>query len=104
VQNNLTELYSLLKLADTKHFDEDGVVAFCQKYENKLKDPKVEVEFRAIFEKYCLRRTKGIIQYHLLSGPIYYLIYYLKIFSTKFRLVFVVIDLHGFIFNFLACV
>ncbi|KAI1713412.1 type III restriction enzyme, res subunit family protein [Ditylenchus destructor] len=60
VQNNLTELYSLLQLADTEKFPFNELEDFLGKYRN-IRDPEVSSDFHTMFKEYCLRRTKEIL-------------------------------------------
>uniref|UniRef100_A0A915CPA8 Uncharacterized protein n=1 Tax=Ditylenchus dipsaci TaxID=166011 RepID=A0A915CPA8_9BILA len=61
VQNNLEEFYSLLKLANPGEFPDGHVDRFLQKYERANMRTR-KAEFRAMFQKYCLRRTKEILR------------------------------------------
>ncbi|KAL3070820.1 hypothetical protein niasHT_037796 [Heterodera trifolii] len=61
IQNNLVELYALLKLAAPDQFKPNGQQSFIKRFAKLGDDEKVSRQFREIFDKYCLRRNKKIL-------------------------------------------
>uniref|UniRef100_A0A914XHV2 Uncharacterized protein n=1 Tax=Plectus sambesii TaxID=2011161 RepID=A0A914XHV2_9BILA len=60
VQNNLTELYSLIMMIDKVKFPAQGADSFVNKYSDSS-NPKTMGGLRQLLDEYLLRRTKDVV-------------------------------------------